>query len=187
MVSTIHILRICVGITSDNIPESSRRRSHGLSWGGVISFEEESGHGDGKEDQERELAVEDAELGDLRISMISGFSASRAQSRPTRRGRQSSTPGWNNDVRRTGWDTELETPGVARRYFFHCASSCPHPPVRKCFTSFSPIAFSSSAHISCKQIAPLPVEKRTLHYVPWGRTPGRHWPTDVPAHFSHWL
>ena len=60
--STIHILRICVGVTSDNIPESSRRRSHGLSWGGVISFEEESGHGDGKEDQKRELAVEDAEL-----------------------------------------------------------------------------------------------------------------------------
>lgn len=84
---------------------------------------------------------EDAELGELRISMISGFSASRTRGRPTRRGRQSSTPGWNNDVRRTRWDTELETPGVAWRHFFHGASSCSHPPVRKCFTSFSPIAF----------------------------------------------
>ena len=38
------------------------------------------------------------------------------------------------------WDA-FETPGVARRNFSQDTSSCPHPPVRKSFASFSSIAF----------------------------------------------
>ena len=36
-----------------------------------------------------------------------------------------------------------------------------------------------AAHVSCRQLAPLPVEQRSVCVIRWGRTPGKYRPVSV--------